>query len=75
MKDCECMKGLVDDLVVTCDDTVDAPKSASVNPSNEISYWFIAVVLLAFVCLLSLVAIVVTYHITRRLKIPCLLSY
>ena len=48
-----------DDLVVTCDEIEDIPKSVLINPGNGLSYWFIAAVLLAFACLLLLVTIVV----------------
>ena len=50
---------LDEDLVVTCDEIDDIPKSVSINPGNGLSYWFIAAVLLAFACLLLLVTIVV----------------
>ena len=53
------MKRLVDDLVVTCDETVDISKS---------------VVLIAIACLLLLEAITVKYYMKRGLTIPCLLS-
>ena len=33
-----CMKILVDDLVVTFDEMEDIPESASINPSNGITY-------------------------------------
>ena len=33
-KECEYMKNLVDDLVVTCNGTVDTPESEATNPSN-----------------------------------------
>ena len=45
LKDYTCMKSLVDHLVVTCDEIEDIPKIASINPSNGINYWLIAVVL------------------------------
>ena len=33
-KECEYMKNLVDDLVVTCNETVDTPESEATSPSN-----------------------------------------
>ena len=47
-----CMKILVDDLVVTFDEMEDIPESASINPSNGITYWLVAFVLLAIAHLL-----------------------
>ena len=32
------MKSLIDDLVVTCDETVDMPESESINVCNKINY-------------------------------------
>ena len=54
LKDCECMKNLVDDLVVTCDEIEDTPESAVINPSNGTNYWLITVALLVIACLLLL---------------------
>ena len=34
----EYMKSLIDDLVVTCDETVDTPESESINVCNKINY-------------------------------------
>ena len=51
LKDCAYIKSLVDDLVVAYDKIEDNPESASINPSKGISYWLIAVVLLAKACL------------------------
>ena len=39
------MKGFSDDVVVTCDENEDTPKNVAVNPSDEISYRFIALLL------------------------------
>ena len=36
LKDCECMKSLINDVSVTCDEIVETPKSASINPSDGI---------------------------------------
>ena len=80
-KDCEIgeclenstyMKSLIDDLLVTCDDT---PASRLVSPSDGINYWLIAFVLLSIASLLLFVAIVVKYCMKRGLTILCLLSY
>ena len=69
------MKSLVDDLAVTCDEIIDTTENASVNPNDKANYCFIAIVLLAVVCLLLLVVIFVKYHIKHALKIPSLLPY
>ena len=37
MKVFEWMKSIADDLLATCDELVDTPESASVNPSDEIN--------------------------------------
>ena len=74
MKNCECIKSLVDDLVVSCDETADTPETISINPSDGINYCLIAVVLLKIVCLLLLVVIVVKYSLKRELTISYLLS-
>ena len=39
-------ENFVEDLVVTFDDIEDMPESAPINPSDEMKYWFVAVVLL-----------------------------
>ena len=57
LKDCECMKSLVDDQVVTFEEIEDTPESAVINPSDTINYCLVAVVLLAIIRLLLLVAI------------------
>ena len=46
--------------MVTSAEIVDAPESASINPSDGIKYWLIAV-LLAFACQLLLLVIAVKY--------------
>ena len=38
LKDCECMKSLADDMVVTCDEIEDTQKTAVINPSYGIDY-------------------------------------
>ena len=50
LKDCECMKSLVNDVVITCDEIVETPKCAPINPSDGINHWLIAVALLAITC-------------------------
>lgn len=40
------MKSLLDDLVDTCYETEDTPKSAPINPSKEINYWLVTRLLL-----------------------------
>ena len=75
LKDCECMKIVVDDLIATCDEVEDTPKIRPINPSDGINYWLIVVVLVAIARLLFLVVIVVNYCIKRGLTIPCLLLY
>ena len=72
LKDCTCMKVLIDDLVVKCNETEDIPERASINPSNGISYWLIAVVLLPIKCVLSPDTIIVEYCMKCGLRIPCL---
>ena len=49
-KDCECMRSLVVDLVVTCDEIEETWKSAVMNPGDGINHWFTAVVLLSITC-------------------------
>lgn len=39
------MKGFGDDLVATCDEIENTPKNAVINPSDEINYRFIALLL------------------------------
>ena len=75
LKDCEYITSLVDDLVVTCDEVENIPKSTSISPSNGINYWLIAAALLAIACLLLLLAITVKYHMKSGLTISCLLLY
>ena len=67
MKDCECLKRLFDDLVVTCDVIEDTSNSVVINPSGGINVWLIAIVLLAITCLLLLVVIVVKYYMKSAL--------
>ena len=69
------MKSIVDDIVVNCNEFVDMAKTAPVNPNDKTNYWLTAVALLAIACLLSLVVIIVTYHMKLGLTIPCLLLY
>ena len=45
LKECECMRTLVDNLVITCDQTEDSLKSAVINPSYRINYPLIIIVL------------------------------
>ena len=61
-KDCECMKNLVGDRVVSCDEIEDTSENASINLSGRISYWLIAFILLAIAYLLLLVVIVAKYR-------------
>ena len=37
LKYCECMKSLHDDLVVTCNEIEDTPKTTPINDSDEIN--------------------------------------
>ena len=69
----ECVKSLVDDLVVTCDQFENIPESAVINPSNGINYWLLAVVLLAITCILLLVVKIVKYYMKPELTISYLL--
>ena len=71
LKDCECMKNLVDDLVVTSDDTAIIPETTLINSSERINYWLIGVVPIS--CLISLVVVVFKYYIKHALKMSCLL--
>ena len=77
------MKIYVDYSVVTCDGIVDTvrdfsyancttPESEVINPIDGISYWSIAIVLLAIAYLLLLVAMVVKYDMKYKLAMPCL---
>ena len=57
------MKSFVNDLIVTCHEIENTPKSAVYSPSNGINYWFIAVFLLTTIaCLLLLVAVIFKYY-------------
>lgn len=58
------MKSLVNDLVVTCDEIVDTPESASINPNDEISYRLVAVLLLPIECLRMFVTTIVKCYET-----------
>lgn len=73
-KDCTKSESVVDDLVITCDETVDIPEATSINFNNEINYWFLSVVILQIACLLLLLVITVKYCMNCGLTIPCLLS-
>ena len=75
LKNCNCIKSLVDDLVVTCDEVVDTPKSTPISPSDGINYCLIHVVLLSIVGFLLFLAIVVKYYMKHGLIISRLLSY
>ena len=75
LKDCEFMKSLADDLVVSCDEIVDTPETALINSSGGINHGLIAVVLLATACLLLLMVMVVKYYMKPRLTISCLFLY
>ena len=50
LKDCECMKSRVNNVVVTCDEIVETPKGVPINSSGGINYWLIAVALLVITC-------------------------
>ena len=53
------MKSIAVELVVTCEEIVDATESAVTNPGNKMIYWLIAVVLLVAAYLLLLWVMVV----------------
>ena len=72
LRECECMKRLTDDIVVTCQDTTETPKSTRINHSDAMNYCLI--VLLSIACLLFLVTIAVKYYMKYRSAVPCLLS-
>ena len=74
LKDCECMKSIVDDILVTCDEIVDTPKSTPVNPSDGLDYWIVPVVILAIAVLLLFVPIVVTLHEKPYFLFPSVLK-
>lgn len=38
LKDCTCMESLVDDVIVTRDEFVDAIETTSVNPDDKMNY-------------------------------------
>ena len=59
MEDCECIKSLVDDLVVSCDVTADTSETISISSSNGINYCLIAAVQLEIACLLLVLVILV----------------
>ena len=64
---------VVDDLVLTCAETVDTLKSTIINPSNGINYQLVAIILLAIACLLLLVVNFVQQYMKHGLTIPYLL--
>lgn len=47
LKNCKCKKSLAYSVVVTCDESEHISESRAINPSNRISCWPVAVVLLA----------------------------
>ena len=47
LKGYECIKIFVDDPLLICNDIGDSRKSASINPTDGIDYWLIAVVFLS----------------------------
>ena len=59
LKDCTFMEILVDDVIVTRDESVDAIETTSVNPDDKMNYWLTVVVLLKIACLLLSVVIIV----------------
>ena len=74
LKDCECIKSLADDLLVTCDEIEDTPNSTVIKPSNGINDWLIAVAIIAITYLLLFMTLIVTYYMKHGLTIPYLLS-
>ena len=54
-------------MAVTCDETVYALETATINPTDKRNYWLIAIVLLAIVPLILLVVIAVGYYLQRGL--------
>ena len=74
LKDCEYIKSLIDDLVVTYDEIVNTQEDAPISSINGINYWLINVVVLSITCLLSVMFIVVKFYIKHGLIISCLLS-
>ena len=74
LKDCEYIKSLIDDLVVTYDEIVNTQEDAPISSSNGINYWLINVVVLSITCLLSVMFIVVKFYIKHGLIISRLLS-
>ena len=73
------MKSLIDDLVVVFVDiknTVEdlnhiTQETTSINFTDKINYWLIAVVLLVIACLLLLV-VIVKYYTKYKVTISCL---
>ena len=45
LKDCACTKYLIDDLVDTCDETVDTSETTSINSTNQTNCWLLCVLL------------------------------
>ena len=43
LKDYECMKSLVDDVVVKCDEIDNMSGPTSINPNGKVNYWLIIV--------------------------------
>ena len=76
-KDCERVKSLVNDLIVTCDEIWDPTESVPIKMKwiDEVSYWLIAAVLLVPARLLLLAVIVIEYYLKCGLGISCFLSY
>ena len=69
------MKCHLEDLVATCDETVNVPDPKLINPNGKTNYLSLVLVLFAIATLLYLVVTVVNYYMKHGLTIPCLLLY
>ena len=66
------MKSLAEDLVATCDETVDKPETTSIKDgktNDKTSCWVIHFALVANECLSLFVAIVVGGQVLREMQI------
>ena len=82
LKNCTCIKNIVHNLVVTCDEILNASEIASINSINKnvtckIDFCILSTVLLLIMCLLLLIVIAIDcyYYIKQRTKTKCLISY
>ena len=60
------MKGLIDDIVITCDDIADMRETALIYSNDKTNCWLLCIVHSAVTCSLLLVVILVIYYMKRK---------